>query len=251
MSKIYEWAKMTASVEGPLILIGKQVVDEIESLRAALSEKEKRWAKYHDEIVDALDKEKSAAEREAQGLREERDAFFSSQPARDEAKFGQMKAEIDRLVRHASDCLSGWEVARDTIAAQAQEIKTLREDGDHEEALAIEGALRHIALFGKYGEAQDQLAAKDRLIAEQAAVIERAREALAGTIRKEWDDASGIEWWTCCGVEVKGEHVCDVTKALPAPQPAQEKPAPCYGCEQGRCQIDNCGCDCHAGGIEP
>ncbi len=141
----------------------------VAELRAALAEKEKEaqglrtQIEYERNEVRVRQKLREAAEREARGLRKEWDAWEKAHP----------KDEIE-----ARAWWTRYLDMEDKLAAQAQEIKTLKEDGDHEEALAIEGALRHIALFGKYGEAQDQLAAKDRLLSEQATVIERAREAL-------------------------------------------------------------------------
>ncbi len=81
--------------------------------------------------------------------------------------------------------------------------------------------------------AEIELAAKDRLLAEQAAVIERAREVTGDVCGLFYADASCPECVTMSGHEENCElgnvhSKClafyNSTRPIPAPRPAQEKP---------------------------
>ncbi len=131
-------------------------------------------------------KKAEAAEREAQAMRGERDRervkrleleSLISSDKYDGSSLAQMYLAAEQNIRQSSS----YRDMEIRLAAQAQEIKELREEQERIRALWGEAATERdllvsdkAAILG--GIQSKELAAKDILLAEQAAVIERAKK---------------------------------------------------------------------------
>ncbi len=155
-------------------------------------------------------------------------AYIALQAALAE-KEGKLKIMTDDAGRWESAFQAETLARSNDNAAQAQEIKTLREERDMFQRQAIDHGVRRekseedVENWKNHSEALDksmdaylqmpeQIAAKDRIISEQAVVIERAREY--------WNESKPKEHWQYTNA---GGLLDAALAALPAPQPAQEK----------------------------
>ena len=103
------------------------------------------------------------------------------------------------------------------------------------EALIVDLQKSQSEIINSLNNANASLAAKDRIISEQAAVIERARDY--------WNESKPKEHWQYTNA---GGLLDAAIAALPAPQPAQDdhdEDCPCYGDEvQHAPDCKNCEC---------
>ncbi len=198
--------------------------NEADRLRVHLEDKSKQaWA-----IQEARNKaEASLAEKEKERGNLERllahhlDEYTASLAAQAQAcANGDCTPAYAELVAEKDSC----------IAAQAQEIKTLRADRDE--------------LIMQQGEHGDEIAA---LRAGSDKVYKIGAEMLQGPMDRDAIDSVGHKLMDIAGLP---SYLPALAK-LKTLAKTEEKYAPCYGCEQGRCQIDNCGCKCHVGGDQP
>lgn len=162
-------------------------------------------------------------------------AYIALQAALAE-KEGKLKIMTDDAGRWESAFQAETLARSNDNAAQAQEIKTLREERNYIDEKATQDYARHlceidnlkaelqrarelcIVRAAEREEVENGIAAKDRIISEQAAVIAKAVEVLD-------------RGCTCHGYECHcdSSNVTDARSILesgPAPQPAQEKSCP-------------------------
>ncbi len=191
-------------------------------------------------------KKAEAAEREASGLREELEKFRTEAITSGKNE----PADISTYQRNHPACLPSASDSASVLAAKDQEIKTLREERDvanvmtfdarrdyENEKLRAEAIKKELdqtvldcrSINNSFGTALVNIAAKDRLLAEQAAVIatlgkvdpERVAQMIAhrcvgGNEHNALDKFHG--YCAVCLVPWPCEYVG------PAPKPEQEKP---------------------------
>lgn len=146
-----------------------------------------------------------------------------------------MKSHVCGVQGECNDYCGGGQMnnLRAQVAAQAQEIKDLRGMVEFQTGKALEGVAFGKGMMKDRGELMDALAAKDSLLAEQEAVIEKFKGGVH-ELRKlicrvcsvmhssnpiPWDDARRL-WWN---IEI-GKAIYDSEEEYLAADTAKPSP---------------------------